>query len=219
MHVWSNLKKICCLGVVVGICVFSIDSFAQTIVKNGPWQLSKYSCSHKENIVETLIELANDGDAEAAFCLGNHFGWVENVDRAEVLKWHLKGAELGSRKSQSLIAEYFEETEKDMKKAFHWRKKAAWQGDEGSLMWLAIMSYWAWIQSKDEQALIDARVFQNLSGFVHVPHPWGKGNVCLESVLTAEQLARAAEDIKKFRAKKPDVFPVENSAGKDFSNC
>jgi len=86
--------------------------------------------------LQTLIESAENGDAEAQFNLGKKYDTAEGVpeDDKEAVKWYLKAAEQGYADAQSNLGLMYYEGKgvpEDYKEAVKWWRKA---GDQGNAM-------------------------------------------------------------------------------------
>ena len=82
---------------------------------------------------KSLKALAEKGDAEAQFILGDMYYKAEGVEKdlKEAAKWYRKSAEQGNAKAQWSLGRMYRfglRVEKDLKEAEKWWRKAAEQG-------------------------------------------------------------------------------------------
>ena len=99
-----------------------------------------------QNSLQTLIDNANKGDANAQFNLGRCYdkGVGVEQDYNEATKWFTKAAEQGNVKAQGILGFMFNEGQgvtQDYKEAMKWYKKAAEQGDAPSQFMTGLMFY------------------------------------------------------------------------------
>lgn len=217
------MKKILLACILLALGAWHSEASTDVEIKKGIPRIPELHCAHKEVYLNNMIDFAKEGDAEAAFCVGRHFE-MDNTDENHEEKskeWFLKAAALGSRKAQSLVAQQLEST--NFEEAFQWRMKAAAQGDRLSLRWFAIFFYHRWLQNSEKPDLIQSYVMADLSGSVEIPDPRQDRNapgpmkmICLESVLSDDQLKTAKEQASVMRRETPDL-PVKYSS--EINSC
>jgi TPR repeat protein len=83
-----------------------------------------------QNSIQTIIEKANNGDANAQFCLGLMYEEGEGIpqDYNEAIKWYIKAAEQGNANAQFYLGGMYaggKGVRKDNKETFKWWTKAA----------------------------------------------------------------------------------------------
>lgn len=104
--------------------------FAQTAYEQA---LEAYENENYSRAFELFEPLANGGDDDAQFYMGNMYEYGEGVEQSfeKAYEWFLKSAEAGDLDSQYRVATLYRDgdgVEADELKAFEWFMKAAQQG-------------------------------------------------------------------------------------------
>ncbi len=87
-----------------------------------------------EDLYPQLLQLANDGDAEAQNIMGNYYsnGYFVDKDKKQAFEWYTKSAEQGYASAQYNLGccyELGQGVAQDYAKAVEWYTKSAEQGD------------------------------------------------------------------------------------------
>ena len=95
---------------------------------------------------DSLRQKAEQGDADAQFCLGQAYSRGRGVPEgyAESFKWYLKAAEQGHAEAQWVIGQKYHSglgVPQDYTEAAKWYRKAAEQGDADAQHFLGLMYY------------------------------------------------------------------------------
>lgn len=90
-------------------------------------------CGRPEEAAEWIHKLAESGDAEAQFAMGQCYALGNGVEQSmfEAIEWYCKSAEQGKANAQEALGTcyyYGKGIEKDAEKAFQWFEKAAERG-------------------------------------------------------------------------------------------
>jgi hypothetical protein len=139
---------------IVGPMIDSIDleyeSGRQTVENRSSASSSKTTDTSNKN----TLSLANQGDADAQYTLGNnyHFGIGVKKDVVKARRWYLKAAENGHSEAQYDIGYNYEKgrfVSKSLNKAFNWYRKAAAQANARAQYKIGLFYEQGWSVSID----------------------------------------------------------------------
>ena len=153
---------------------------------------------------KSLKALAEKGDAEAQFILGDMYYKAEGVEKdlKEAAKWYRKSAEQGNAKAQWSLGRMYRfgiRVEKDLKEAEKWWRKAAEQGFAFGQNSLGVMYKYGDGVEKD---FVTAYAWFNIAAANgHEIAKENKSNVARN--MTLEQITKAQELVKEMIKKNP----------------
>ena len=110
-----------------------IKHYLMSLLPGGALAARRPYETHKSDSLERVLYLAEQGNAEAQYSLGNRHnnGWGVKKDKREAVRWYRKSAEQGLTTAQydlGVMYEYGTGVEEDKREAARWYSKSAEQG-------------------------------------------------------------------------------------------